>query len=121
MPSSSTDPLDSEDLRRLQLFVYFIPIVGVFPALWTLYRRQGTRRQQVASRLAVTMGLAWVLTYGLLSAGATQGGSASLNVWILNSLATSSYFVVSVWLMIRVWQRKSTWIPGLSDVGDRLP
>ena len=121
MPSPQTDPLESDDLRRLQTFVYFIPIVGVLPALWTLYRRQGTRRQQIAGRLSITLGLVWVIAYSLLSAGAANSGSASLNLWVLNSLATSGYFLVSFWLMVRVWQRKSVWIPGLSDLGDRLP
>lgn len=121
MPSPQTDPLESDDLRRLQVFVYFIPVAGVLPALWTLYRRQGTRRQQLASRLSVTMGLVWVVLYSVLNAGAANAGSASLNLWVLNSLATSGYFLVSFWLMVRVWQRKSVWIPGLSDLGDRLP
>lgn len=121
MPSPQIDPLESDDLNRLQLFVYFIPVIGVFPALWTLYRRQGTRRQKVSSRLSVTMGLLWVITYSLLSVGAANAGNASFSLWVLNSLATSSYFLVSLWLMVQVWQRKSPSLPGISNVSDRLP
>jgi hypothetical protein len=121
MASSNPDPFDSPELRRLQLFIYFIPVMGVLPALWTLYRRDGNQRQQLASRLSVILGLTWVLTASLLSAGASQAETAALSLWVLNSLATSSYFFVSFWLMVRVWQRKSIWIPGLSDMGDRLP
>lgn len=119
-PDPLSDSLDSQELRQLQMFIYFVPIVGVFPALWTVYRRQGNRRQQIASRLSVTLGLTWLLGYLLLGAGATGTGS-SVTFLMLNSLLTSSYFVVSIWLMVRLWHRKSVWLPGLSDIGDRLP
>ena len=36
-----SDLLESEDLNRLQIFIYLIPVLGFFPALWTLYRQAG--------------------------------------------------------------------------------
>ncbi|MDB9368125.1 hypothetical protein PN456_04005 [Nodularia spumigena CS-586/05] len=38
---------------KKQLFLYLIPVLGFFPSLWTLYRRQGTREQLVVSRLSL--------------------------------------------------------------------
>lgn len=123
MPSSDPpgDPFENDDLKRLQLFVYLIPVVGFFPALWTLYRRQGSREQRNASRLAVTLATGWMLGYVLLQAGAEAFDAPALSLLILASLLTSGYFLVNLWLMLRLWQRKALRLPGISRLGDRLP
>lgn len=117
----NADPFNEQDLNRLQLFLYFIPVIGFFPALWTLYRKEGDRRQQIASRVSVVLALLWMVSYGALGAGAKASESLALSFLLINSLMTSGYFLISVWLMLRVWQRKPLWLPGVSDVGDRLP
>ncbi len=112
------DPLENSDLNRLQVFVYLIPIIGFFPALWTLYRRQGTREQQTASRLSVTLAFAWLLGYILLSAGEQFSDFFPLRLLFMNTLLTSGYFAVSLGLMVRVWQRKSLRLPGMTRVAE---
>jgi hypothetical protein len=111
------DPLENQDLKRLQLFIYLVPVLGFFPALWTLYRRQGTREQQAVSRLSVTLAFSWLLGYFLLSAG-VQSEFWTLRLLIMNSLLTSGYFLVSLGLMVRLWQRKSPRLPGISRVAE---
>jgi hypothetical protein len=111
------DPLENQDLQRLQIFLYLVPIFGFFPALWTLYRRQGTKEQQAVSRLSVTLALSWLLGYFLLSAGA-ESQFWTLRLLITNSLLTSGYFVLSFGLMLRLWQRKSLRLPGISQVAE---
>ncbi|CAA9285418.1 FIG01191482: hypothetical protein [uncultured Coleofasciculus sp.] len=111
------DPLENQDLKRLQLFIYLVPVLGFFPALWTLYRRQGTREQQAVSRLSVTLAFSWLLGYFLLSAG-VQSEFWTLRLLIMNSLLTSGYFLVSLGLMVRLWQRKSPRLPGVSRVAE---
>lgn len=113
--------LDSQELKRLRMFVYLIPVVGFFPALWALYRKQGDRREQIVSRTAVTLALVWLVGYLSLGAGAESSSSMALSLWIASSILTSGYFATNLWLMLRLWQRKPTWLPGVSDVGDRLP
>ena len=96
------DPLENEDINRLQMFFYLVPVVGVFPSLWTLYRRQGNREQQSVSRLSVTLALAWVSAYVLLGTGAQISEISqelTLRLLFMNSMLTSSYFLVCVWLM----------------------
>lgn len=115
----SGDFLESADLKRLRLFVYLIPVVGFFPALWALYRRQGDRAEQTVSRLAVTLALGWVLGSTVLSTGAEV--THALPLLVMSSLLTSGYFLSNLWLMLRLWRRKSLWLPGVSDLGDRLP
>ncbi|MGK7903099.1 MAG: hypothetical protein AB4352_17145 [Hormoscilla sp.] len=115
------DPFENKDLKRLQLFIYLIPVIGFFPALWTLYRRTGDRRQLVVSRLAVVLGLLWVVSHGLVETGASSFESWRLPWLLSSSLLTSSYFMISFWLMVRVWRRQSLRLPGMSRLGDRLP
>ena len=112
------DPLENSDLDRLQLFVYLVPVLGFFPALWTLYRRQGSREQQAVSRLSVTLAFGWLLGYILLSAGGQASEFWTLRLLFMNTLLTSGYFIVSVGLMVRLWQRKSPRLPGISRIAE---
>lgn len=111
------DPLENQDLIRLQLFIYLVPVLGFFPALWTLYRRQGTREQQAVSRLSVTLAFSWLLGYILLSAS-VPSEFWTLRLLFMNSLLTSGYFLVSLGLMVRLWQRKSPRLPGISPMAE---
>lgn len=111
------DQLDNQDLIRLQLFIYLVPVFGFFPALWTLYRRQGTKEQQKISRLSVTLALSWLGSYFLLSAGA-ESQFWTLRLLMTNTLLTSGYFLVSLGLMVRLWQRKSARLPGISQIAE---
>ena len=112
------DPLENSDLNRLQLFIYLVPVLGFFPALWTLYRRQGSREQQAVSRLSVTLAFGWLLGYILLSAGGQTFEFWTLRLLFMNTLLTSGYFLVSVGLMVRLWQRKSPRLPGISRIAE---
>jgi hypothetical protein len=102
----------------LQLFVYLVPVFGFFPALWTLYRRQGSREQQAVSRLSVTLAFGWLLGYILLSAGGQASEFWTLRLLFMNTMLTSGYFIVSVGLMVRLWQRKSPRLPGISRIAE---
>jgi hypothetical protein len=112
------DPLENSDLDRLQLFVYLVPVLGFFPALWTLYRRQGSREQQAVSRLSVTLAFGWLLGYILLSAGGQASEFWTLRLLFMNTMLTSGYFIVSVGLMLRLWQRKPPRLPGISRIAE---
>ena len=112
------DPLDNQQLQRLQLFAYLLPVIGFFPALWTLYRRQGTREQQAVSRLSITLAFAWLVGYILLLSGAQLTEFWSFRLLFINTMLTSGYFLVSVWLMVRLWQGKLPRLPGISPVAE---
>ncbi len=121
MPNLNSDPFDPYELKRIRLFVYLVPVIGVFPAIWALYRRKGDRRERAATRLVVVMALTWVVSYFSLAAGAQSAESLAMPLMLTSSVITSSYFVISLWLMLRVWQRKPLRLPGFSELGDRLP
>lgn len=117
----SPDPFENTEIKRLQLFLYLVPVVGFFPALWSLYYRSGTKQQQDLSRVVVTLTLGWLVAYLLLGVGAEASESLSVPLLVTSSLLTSGYFLVNIWLMVRLWQRKSVRLPVVSKVGDRLP
>jgi hypothetical protein len=117
----SPDRYKDRDLKRLQMFIALIPALGFFPALWLLSRGEGDREQRNTSRLAIILATGWVLGYVLLGAGTQVFDTASLQLLILASLLTSGYFITNIWLMVRLWLHKPVRLPGLSELGDRLP
>jgi hypothetical protein len=38
----------------------------------------------------------------------------------MSGVLTSGYFLVSVWLMFRLWQRKPLRLPGISHVAEQV-
>lgn len=116
---NSPDSFENYEIERLKTFIYLVPVAGVVPALWTLYRRTGTRQQRAASRLAVMLTLSWVFAYLLLDAASNSSAAMHLPLLVTSSLLTSGYFLINLWLMIRLWQRKPLWVPGLSKARKR--
>ena len=114
------DPLDNPELDRANLFVLMIPVIGFFPALWTLYRRQGSPERKAVSRLAIALAFSWLLGHILLEAGAISAESPILPMLLMSSLLTTSYFIVAVGLMVRLWKRQPLWLPGISRVAEQV-
>lgn len=112
-------PPETGTSKRL-LLLYLIPVIGFFPSLWTLYRREGSREQLAVSRLSITLGFTWMLGYLLLATGAATSDFFTLRLLILNSFLTSGYFLVSVWLIFRVIQGRSYRLPGFSSFAERI-
>ena len=107
-------------IPKTQLLLYLVPIIGFFPSLWTLYRGEGSREQLAISRLSITLALTWLLGYLLLSTGAATSDFLTLRLFILNSFLTSGYFLVSVWLILRLMQGKFGRLPGFSSLAERV-
>ena len=118
---------DSEqtDLQRLQTLINLVPVVGIVPSLWTLIQSDPAERSGVntASRMAVVLALGWVSATVLLGAGASLSSShtATLRLLLANGFVGTGYFLVSFWLMWRVWRRKSVRLPIVSSASRRLP
>jgi len=119
MRSRNSDP--ETRLETLKLVIYLVPIFGFFPALWSLYMKQGSAREKQVSQTAVTLALAWVVLYVLTAAGSQASDLASTRLLITSLLATTGYFVTNLWLMVRLLQGGSARLPGISKLGDRLP
>ncbi|WP_392535892.1 hypothetical protein [Nostoc sp. C117] len=107
-------------MPKTQLLLHLIPIIGFFPSLWALYHRQGNREQLAISRLSITLALTWLLGYLLLSTGAASSNFLTLRLFILNTFLTSGYFLVSIWLILRLTKGKSGRLPGFSTLAERV-
>ena len=114
---------ERDALERLETFLYLTPVIGLLPSIWAVYRCQRDKRQLAACRLSILLALMWSSVYLSLDVGADlAGASTSLGFRLLfiNSLATSSYFIASVWLMVLLWQKKSVRLPGFSALAERM-
>jgi hypothetical protein len=115
------DPFKEQNLNKLQLSIYLLPIVGWVPALWTLYLKQGNREQKSISSLSVTLNLLWLLSYIIFWFSSTQTSEfLTLRLLYINGLFTSGYILTCLWLTIRLWQGKSVRLPGISRVAGEL-
>jgi hypothetical protein len=102
--------------KKISLLLHLIPILGVFPSLWTLYRHQADREQLAVSRLSITLGFIWLLGYLLLATGSETSEFLTWRLLILNSFLTSGYFLVNLWLMVRTVKGQSKRLPGMSNL-----
>lgn len=112
IPMVKLPPRESLDRpwHRLRLYVYLLPVVGIVPACWTLWRgrqsSEGDRQSLKVSRQAIGFFLLWVSAYVLLTLGGTQAPELlSFRLIYLNGLLTSLYFLGSVLLMVGQWRR----------------
>ena len=100
--------------QHLQLWMYFLPVIGIAPAIWTLYRasnlsesenRVSNRvllRQQKASRRAINLNLIWLSSYILSSWGASSASEIlSFRMLYANAIITTGYFLACTYLMYR--------------------
>jgi hypothetical protein len=109
-------------LDRLETFLYLTPVIGLLPSMWAIYRRQRDKKQLAVCRLSILLAFIWLSTYLSFNAGADLAGDATaigLRLLFINSIATSGYFLVSLWLMVLLWQKKSLRLPGFSDLAER--
>ena len=121
--SDREKPLDRDNdaLAKLETFLYLTPVIGLIPSIWAVYRRQRDPRQLKVCRLSIFLAFAWLSTYLSLNVGADLSSASTLGLRLLflNTLATSGYFTVSLWLMVQLWQQKSLRLPGLSALAER--
>ena len=97
--------------RHFQLWIYLLPVVGIVPAIWTLYRPQKNNRanfkedgeQKKASRLSLNLVLIWLISYSSLSIGAANASDImSFRLLYANAIVTTTYFVTCTLLMLRL-------------------
>ena len=104
-------PRDIE--RHLQLWIYLLPVVGIVPAIWTLYRlpkkqvnSDECREQKRISLMSVRLVLVWLISYASLFFGAANSSEIiSFRLLYANAIITTAYFVTCMVLMSRLSAR----------------
>ncbi len=95
--------IQEKQTRHLQQWLYLLPIVGIIPAIWTLFARQSEPKQKQASRLSIALLITWFSLYLSLSLGAdTTSDILAFRLLYANALITTGYFVTCLILMLRL-------------------
>jgi uncharacterized membrane protein YeiB len=118
MEDNLQEVLTSPTLNRLWLFAYLIPVFGMVPAVWTLTQGKSDRRYRAVSRLTLSLGGAWLLgsiVFNSALSANESGMSTQMSLMLINSVFTSSYFVLSLALMVRLWKRQPSDLPSFSE------
>jgi uncharacterized membrane protein YhdT len=117
--------------QHLQLWIYFLPVVGVIPAIWTISQSQEQAllkgrqsliadaqnnplkdssellQQLKASRLSLKLTFIWLCSYILFSYGAADGTEIiAFRFLYANAIVTTSYFVTCTFLMTRLGKKR---------------
>ncbi len=107
--------------NQLKQYFYLVPVVGILPALWTLYSQSGTKEDKQISRLAIALAFIWVMLYISLGTSAQmidlwgeKSETLGLRLLFINGLMTSGYFLCTLFLMFRLWKRQTVRLPGIS-------
>ncbi len=108
------------EIRNLKLLLYFMPVFGIIPSLWSLSRTDSTKEERNISRVTVKLALTWFASYLLFDVGAGNSTAFHIPLLLMSSLFTSSYFVLNLTLVILLWQRKSIQLPFFGRIS-RLP
>ena len=116
----NTEQLENSYINRQELLLLVTPILGFFPAVWILFRQKASMEHRAVSRLIVTLTLIWLLGNIFLQLGAEIGESATITLLLINSLLTTSYFIISFGLMVRLWKRQPLWLPGISRIAEKV-
>ncbi len=108
-------------IHNSQLLLPQPPQPPQLPQLSSSHQPTGSTSPSLAvSRLSVTLAFAWLLGYLLLNVGAETSEFLTLRLLVLNSFLTSGYFLVSIWLMVRLAMRKSVRLPGFTTLAQRV-
>lgn len=109
--------IETKKTQKLKLWIYLLPVVGVVPSLWTLYRGQANSEQKKASRLSVVLLLLWLTPYVSLFIGAGQTSELlAFRLLYTNALLTTGYFLICLGLMFRLQQGKSPYLPLINSL-----
>jgi uncharacterized membrane protein YhdT len=120
---SNTSEPKKQTEQYFQLWIYFLPIVGIIPSVWTLLNLKDEviadahnnplqnsaelLQQLKASRLSLNLTLLWLGSYVLFAWGAADGAEIiSFRLLYANAIITTSYFVACTFLMTRLGKKR---------------
>lgn len=113
--------MSTPSVHRLRMLFYLLPVIGLAPAMWNLVTNASRSRQERdLSRSVITITGLWLIAYVLFGSLAQQE-SLGLPALAVNSVITSGYFLLQLWLMVRFWRGQSLKLPGVAQLARRLP
>jgi hypothetical protein len=86
--------------EKLHCYLCLTPIVGVIPSVLALIKKSSSVQVQSAGRLSLMLFLGWAGVYS-----STHNSDAVLTE-LINGTGSSVYFLLSLWLMVKLAQNK---------------
>ncbi len=99
--------IQDDNIDKFQLSLYFLPVIGIIPSLFTLNSKYARKEQKRVSSVSLTLFLIWFLSYGFLWLGAMASSEVtSLRLLYLNGLLTTGYFFTCIIFAFFLWRGK---------------
>jgi hypothetical protein len=98
-----------QNLDKFQLSLYLMPIFGPIWALINLklFSYNLNSQQKKTGKISVNLGLAWLISYSTLwLGGSLTSDILSLRLLYFNGIITTTYFLVCLILITRLWSKK---------------
>lgn len=98
-----------QNLDKFQLSLYLMPIFGPIWALINLklFSYNLNSEQKKIGKISVNLGLAWLISYSSLwLSGSLTSDILSLRLLYLNGTITTTYFLICLVLITRLWSKK---------------
>ena len=97
------DSFQEQKLNNLVRSVYFLPMVGLIPTIWSKKNNSDTPTANSALKIHTF----WSASYVLLWLGSLQASETlAFRLLYLNTIVTSGYVVTCFYLMFRTWRGK---------------
>jgi hypothetical protein len=104
--------LQDDPIRKLQLSLYLLPIVGIIPALFTLNSKYSCQKQKKVSTLSLKLFFFWLLSYICLWLGAIASSEVVfIRLLYLNGILTTGYFLTCLVFALLIWRGKMPRLP----------
>jgi hypothetical protein len=91
--------------NKLRQYLCLVPVFGIVPTVITIATQKKLPQLSKVSRTSLILFLIWLSSYSATS------GSQSIPLEIMNGSISSLYFLICLWLMIRVAQDKFPFQP----------
>lgn len=98
-----------QNLDKFQLSLYLMPIFGPIWALINLklFSYNLNSQQKKTGKISVNLGLAWLISYSTLwLGGSLTSDILSLRLLYFNGIITTTYFLICLILITRLWSKK---------------
>lgn len=98
-----------QNLDKFQLSLYLMPVFGPVWALVNLklFSSHLNSTQKKTGKISLNLGLAWLISYSTLwFGGSFTSDILSVRLLYFNGIITTTYFLICLILITRLWSKK---------------
>ncbi|NKB17048.1 MAG: hypothetical protein HC770_01195 [Pseudanabaena sp. CRU_2_10] len=91
--------------NKAWMYACLVPVFGVVPSLIVLSRDRSSQEARNVSKVSILLALIWLSIHAMLGGG-QSGESIQVSTELIEGTFTSAYFIVCIWLTIKLYQGK---------------